>query len=315
MASPEHDSGAMSSQQNGYNTIAQNGFAANDADAEGASLLRKPNQNNNSNTGSSVVTRLHKHFTADISKSWADIALLGCYIITGLLDSSSVFIWGSFVSMQTGRPRRQKCLTYSIHLADMTIPGNTVYLGLGVVAPNDNDRWMRSGISIAFFCLGSLFFSLYHRKLSPRKRWVLVSSHVLQLLLIIAAAAMVTFGPPTSKESPFSIFIAAPIALIAFQAAGQAVTSRVLQYNGLTSVVLTSIYCDLFSDPALLAGFQGNPERNRRAAAPVLLLFGAILGGLWAHSTIGLAGALWTAVALKSLIVMAWMLWAADTKA
>jgi hypothetical protein len=24
------------------------------------------------------------------------------YIITGLLDSSAVFIWGSFVSMQTG---------------------------------------------------------------------------------------------------------------------------------------------------------------------------------------------------------------------
>ncbi|GAB7324113.1 hypothetical protein MBLNU13_g07497t2 [Cladosporium sp. NU13] len=280
------------SSQNGYSTITQNGFAANETDAEGASLLRKPSQNDS--TGSSIVARLHKHFTADISKSWADIALLGCYVITGLLDSSSVFIWGSFVSMQTG---------------------NTVYLGLGVVAPNDNDRWMRSGISILFFCLGSLFFSLYHRRLSPRKRWVLVSSHVIQLLLIIAAASMVTFGPPTSKESPFSIYIAAPIALIAFQAAGQAVTSRVLQYNGLTSVVLTSIYCDLFSDPSLLAGFQANPERNRRAAAPVLLLFGAILGGLWAHSSVGLAGALWTAVALKSLVVITWMLWAADTKA
>lgn len=105
MASSEPESGTMSS-QNGYNTIAPNGFAADEADAEGASLLRKPTQNNN-NTGSSVVTRLHKHFTADISKSWADIALLGCYIITGLLDSSSVFIWGSFVSMQTGKIHKE----------------------------------------------------------------------------------------------------------------------------------------------------------------------------------------------------------------
>lgn len=104
MASSEPASGTMSS-QNGYNTIAQNGFAANEVDAEGASLLRKPTQNNN--TESSVVTRLHKHFTADISKSWADIALLGCYIITGLLDSSSVFIWGSFVSMQTGKIHKE----------------------------------------------------------------------------------------------------------------------------------------------------------------------------------------------------------------
>lgn len=46
--------------------------------------------------------RLHKHMTANVHKSWADIALLGCYIITGLLDSSAVFIWGAFVSMQTG---------------------------------------------------------------------------------------------------------------------------------------------------------------------------------------------------------------------
>ena len=196
----------------------------------------------------------------------------------------------------------------------MPTTGNTVYLGLGLVAPNDNDRWMRSGISIVFFCLGSLFFSFYHRTLSPRKRWVLVSSHTLQLLLIIIAALMVTLGPATSKETPFNLFIGAPIALIAFQAAGQAVTSRVLQYNGLTSVVLTSIYCDLFSDPGLVAGLQANPERNRRAAAPVLLLLGAVLGGVWAHSSVGLAGALWTAVALKTLVVCAWVMWAADEK-
>lgn len=47
-------------------------------------------------------SRLHRHMTANISKSWADVALLGLYVITGLLDSSAVFIWGSFVSMQTG---------------------------------------------------------------------------------------------------------------------------------------------------------------------------------------------------------------------
>lgn len=46
---------------------------------------------------------LKRHLTAEVSKHWADAVLLWGYIITGLLDSSAVFIWGSFVSMQTGQ--------------------------------------------------------------------------------------------------------------------------------------------------------------------------------------------------------------------
>lgn len=81
----------------GYGSIQQNGGPApSDVDAERAALLSKPSP------GHAMTYRLHKHMTVNVSKTWGDIALLGCYIITGLLDSSSVFIWGSFVSMQTG---------------------------------------------------------------------------------------------------------------------------------------------------------------------------------------------------------------------
>ena len=45
---------------------------------------------------------LSRHLKQDVSRNWADAVLLFGYIITGLLDSSAVFIWGSFVSMQTG---------------------------------------------------------------------------------------------------------------------------------------------------------------------------------------------------------------------
>jgi hypothetical protein len=48
------------------------------------------------------VQRIRQHMGCEITKNWADLVLLFCYIITGLLDSSAVFIWGSFVSMQTG---------------------------------------------------------------------------------------------------------------------------------------------------------------------------------------------------------------------
>lgn len=38
----------------------------------------------------------------NVHRDWADVVLLMCYIITGLLDSASISTWGSFVSMQTG---------------------------------------------------------------------------------------------------------------------------------------------------------------------------------------------------------------------
>lgn len=50
----------------------------------------------------SETSHLSKHLKQDVSRNWADAVLLFGYIITGLLDSSAVFIWGSFVSMQTG---------------------------------------------------------------------------------------------------------------------------------------------------------------------------------------------------------------------
>lgn len=130
--------------------------------------------------------------------------------------------------------------------------------------------------------------------------------------MIVGAALLVTLGPPTGTAGPVTVFIALPIALVAFQSGGQAVTSRVLAYNSMTTVVLTSIYCDLFSDAKLFSPLSANAERNRRVAAPILLLIGAILGGLWAHSDVGLAGALWSAVGVKVFVILAWCSWWAE---
>lgn len=137
---------------------------------------------------------------------------------------------------------------------------------------------------------------------------MLVASYCIQLLFVTLAAVIVTLGNNTTNGLHWQVLV--PLASVAFQSSGQAVTSRVLQYGGLTSVVLTSNYCDLFSDQNLFA--LVNVERNRRVGAPVLLLLGAICGGLWAHSEVGMRGALWTAVALKALIVVAWETWQAD---
>ncbi|KAI7504935.1 hypothetical protein KC347_g8173 [Hortaea werneckii] len=274
-----HNYGTVESSQNNRNGLLDS------TDQERATLLGKPDR------GQSTMIRVRNHFDVNLNKKWGDLALLLCYIITGLLDSSSVQVWGSFVSMQTG---------------------NTVYLGLGIIAPTESTRWIRSGISIGCFCLGSMMFGHFHRYFGGRKRWIMVTSYGFQVLCMVGAALMVSLGPQTGSGGAVSVWIGLPLALIAFQSGGQAYTSRVLQYGGLTSVVLTSIYCDLFSDAKLFAGLAENVERNRRTAAPILLLIGAMIGGVWAHSSVGLAGSLWSAVGLKFLITLGWAFWPAE---
>ncbi|KAF2271398.1 uncharacterized protein EI97DRAFT_437912 [Westerdykella ornata] len=239
-----------------------------------------------------IWSRVKKHHNRNISKSWGDLVLLFCYLITGLLDSAATQSWGCFVSMQTG---------------------NTVYFGLGLASPHSDTRWIKAGVSLACFCLGSFFFSRFHRLFSPRRRWVLVSSSLIQLLFVTLAALIVTLaknatGPESTTELHWQVLV--PLGAVAFQSSGQAVLSRVLQHNGLTSVVLTSNYCDLFSDPRLFSAV--NVERNRRVAAPVMLALGALAGGFWARSKAGMMGSLWTAVVLKAGIVVAWEVWKAE---
>ncbi|PPJ57635.1 hypothetical protein CBER1_00249 [Cercospora berteroae] len=257
-------------------------------DEEAVHLLHKDDQ------PSPVVDRLAAHFHQNVRKDWADLLLLSCYVITGLLDSSSVYTFGSFVSMQTG---------------------NTIYLGTGIVAPTHDDRWIRALTSISFFCFGSFVFARYHRYMGAKKRGVIVLSLILQAICIGIAAAMVTIGPKITPTGELNRGVILPLALIGFQAAGQAYLSRVLKLNALTSVVLTSIYHDLFADAELFSMPRSNIERNQRAGAVVLCLVGAMLGGFFAHSSIGLAGALWTATGLKVVIIIMFSLWKAEMSA
>ncbi|KAL2147127.1 hypothetical protein VTI28DRAFT_557 [Corynascus sepedonium] len=244
----------------------------------------------------SFLARWHKHLRVDVSRDWADCILVFCYLITGLLDSASISVWGSFVSMQTG---------------------NTVYLGLGLASPSASTRWIKSGTSLVAFCVGSFLFSRFHRCFSPKRRWVLAASFATQAALTAAAAASIRATTTTAaatrlgrENDDASWRVLVPIALVALQSCGQAVASRVLRYNGLPSVVLTSLYCDLFSDTDLFA-LRNNVERNRRVAAPLSLLLGAFIGGKLARSPLGVAGALWAASALKAALVLVWLAWPA----
>ncbi|KAF4991904.1 hypothetical protein FDECE_13870 [Fusarium decemcellulare] len=256
-------------------------------------------------SGSSISRR----FAADVDVRWGDLLLLVCFFVAGLVDSAAFNMYGCFVSMQTG---------------------NTIFVGLGVSGQPENlpsKAWSRCFLAIVFFAAGALFFSSFHRYFGPQKRWVLVTSFLIQSFLTGLVALLATtgavwnhpYGRSTTHEdgwiiervqNSFPWSDLAPIILLAFQSAGQIVASRVLKYNSMPTVVLTSLYCDMMSDAKLFTSpITDNADRNRRATGAVLLFAGAVSGGFLSKSWVGFAGALWIAAFFKLCIGLAWTLW------
>ena len=98
-----------------------------------------------------------------------------------------------------------------------------------------------------------------------------------------------------------------PIVLLSIQSAGQIVASRALGYNEIPTVVITSLLCDLMSDPKLF--LLRNEKRDRRIIAFVLTLVGAIAGGWITKGTGDIYAALWIAAGIKLGIASAWLFW------
>jgi len=71
--------------------------------------------------------------------------------------------------------------------------------------------------------------------------------------------------------------------------------------------VLTSVYCDLASDPKILA--RDNVKRNRRVAAVLAILIGGIAGGWISRSKAGMSVSLWIAAGIKFAIAVSWSVW------
>ncbi|KAF2793591.1 hypothetical protein K505DRAFT_223419, partial [Melanomma pulvis-pyrius CBS 109.77] len=242
----------------------------------------------------------------DIDLTWADVPILACSLVSGLVDSVAFNAGSVFVSMQTG---------------------NTIFLALGAAGlpAGQPGIWLRALVSLCAFWLGCCFFSST-RHFHPKRKATLSISFLLQasLIFISAALAQTNIAPafgytqldPASKhdnaqkqadEGHWAVQLI--IALLAFQSSGQIVLSRTLGFNEIPTNVVTSLYCDLLSDQKLFAPLTANVKRNRRVVAVVLLFGGGIGGGWLQHSNAGKASVLWIAGSLKMVIALAWLVW------
>lgn len=237
----------------------------------------------------------------EVDKSHADTIVCTCSFVSGICDSVAFNASAVFVSMQTG---------------------NTVFLAMGAASlPTHTPLlWLRALCSIAAFLLGAFVFGQL-RRIGPTTKGTLAANFLVQSVFIWAAAALaqsntvpalrnLRVAEDMSLLGQVDLVILAPVMLLAFQFGGQIVASRQLGFNEVPTNVLTSVYCDLFSDPNLFAPLSANPKRNRRAAAVVLMLLGAICGGWLGRSgDAGMAVALWIGGGVKFCMAATWLAW------
>ncbi|KAF0316443.1 duf1275 domain protein [Colletotrichum asianum] len=240
----------------------------------------------------------------DINERFSDVPLLSCCFISGLCDSIAFNASGVFVSMQTG---------------------NTIFLALGTanLPSHSPNLWLRALVSIVAFWAGCFTFSKT-RLVHPKCKGTLFASFLFQSVLISVSAALAQAGVVPSfaltrlgsddteilreiYEDHITTLI--PIALLAFQFGGQIVTSRILGFNEVPTNVLTSLYCDLLSDPMILAPFLENPKRNRRVVAVLLTVGGGIISGWLQRTNLGMPAVLWIAAIVKLVIALLWAGW------
>ncbi|KAI1116887.1 DUF1275 domain protein [Nemania sp. NC0429] len=241
-------------------------------------------------------------FSDDLDPRFVYLPLLVCCFATGLTDGTLYNAYGTFVSMQTG---------------------NTVFVALGTSGQNNRPfGWARSLTSIGSFIVGCVVFSRFHALVGRgRQRRTVFISFLVQTIFVALAAGIVQGGlidgRYPSRRDPADVDFAelAPIALLSFQAAGQIVNSRGLGVAEVPTVVITTLLCDLVSDPAIFAPFAANPKRNKRAAAFVLTLVGAIAGGFISKATGLVQNSLWLVAALKLAITVFWFFCGKEKKA
>ncbi|KAI1755195.1 DUF1275 domain protein [Xylaria castorea] len=241
-------------------------------------------------------------FSDDLDPRFVYIPLLVCCFATGLTDGTLYNAYGTFVSMQTG---------------------NTVFVALGTSGQNNKPYgWARSLTSIGSFVVGCVCFSRFHALVGRgRQRRTVFISFLAQTIFVALAAGIIQGGlidgRYPSRRDPADVDFAelAPIALLSFQAAGQIVNSRGLGVAEVPTVVITTLLCDLVSDPNIFAPFTKNPKRNKRAVAFTLTLVGAIAGGFISKATGQVQNSLWLVAALKLSITIFWFFCGKEKKA
>lgn len=252
-----------------------------------------------------VPTRLLDYLELDVDPSQSTYPLAAFCFMTGYIDAisfSAIFVWCGF---QTGNsvqlalalcrlfefPSSSPLHDTSFHLADQQALTSllTFIFGAGLGRIGDN---MRSG---------------------PKSRlWLFFGTMIQALFTMAAAVSLWKSGDGsigTSRGDPAWTHAASFVAL-GFMSASvglQGIMGKRVNTQFATTVVLTTVWCELIADPKLFDIRRMVITRDHKLIAVVALFLGGFVSRAILQTSVGSAGTLGIGCGMRVLIAIGWL--------
>lgn len=213
--------------------------------------------------------------------AWLEAQLYVLAFATGMQDATTFPDYRCFASNQTG---------------------NTILLAVGALSLGGGIFRLSSiAVSLTLFIAGVAISGQLGNYFGVRKRWWLLTSLLLQTLLVSAAAALqYRFGVKAD-----GLLASLIIALLAFVGGAQVAMVRSLKITEITTAMATAAFVDVFVDPRLLG--RCNRARDRRLLFLLFLVAGSFAGA-GAYRSMGSAFALLTSAVGKLVVTSMFLL-------
>ncbi|KAF9652301.1 hypothetical protein BDM02DRAFT_3109291 [Thelephora ganbajun] len=262
-----------------------------------------------------VPTEPQEHVPNNKSDQWAGLFGEGGYLwgdidtakavwplamwcfLTGYMDIvafSAIFVWCAF---QTGNTAQ-----LALALARLwEIPGDTVF----------RTADQQALCSLLSFLGGSFVGRLGDRMGSNTRMWLFTGTMIQAFFTMAAAVAISQSGQGSvapNRSSP-AWTNAITFVCLGFMSASmglQGIMGKRINSQFATTVVLTSVWCELVADPKLLNLRKGIISRDYKILAIFALFLGAFLGRA-ILAEIGSAGALGVATGIRVLLAFGWL--------
>ncbi|KAJ7134274.1 hypothetical protein C8R44DRAFT_421074 [Mycena epipterygia] len=254
--------------------------------------------------GTTQASRLTfwEHLNTEVDPAQATGPLAGFSFMTGFIDAISftaVFVWCGF---QTGNFAQLALAIARLWEIQPSGSGHDTSFHIA-------DR--QAMTSLLSFIAGAFVGRLGDR-VGPHKRVWLVLATFIQVLLTMGAALTVwksgqgSIAAVRGDPSWTNTLTFVALAFMSASLGVQGIVGKRLNTQFGTTIVLTTIWVELASDPRLFNLRQKVITRDHKLIAAVALFFGAFVGrALLAQ--IGAAGALGVGAGLRVLITLAWL--------